>query len=243
MKLRASGKITSTSKKNSPRIYAEIRISKRKYPRFPHKKKNGLPISLLIGPVRHQTVIREVHKLGFYWISQKEGLWELLEKSGYSLNETVSLGVDTYTEPIEISIISENKKANLTKRFHVSDYFPEEKEDDTVSLSEGAVKRVSVNAYERNSAARNECLREYGYQCIACGFDFEKTYGEAGGTFIHVHHLTPLSEIRETYVVDGKRDLRPVCPNCHAIIHRYSPYLTIEELRTIIQEQKSNLDR
>lgn len=70
-----------------------------------------------------------------------------------------------------------------------------------------------------------------------CGFDFEKRYGKIGGGFIHVHHLTPVSEIGKEYVVDPdpRNDLRPVCPNCHEMLHsRRGNPLSIEELRGII---------
>ncbi|HEX9840255.1 MAG TPA: HNH endonuclease [Anaerolineales bacterium] len=48
---------------------------------------------------------------------------------------------------------------------------------------------------------------------------------------IHVHHLIPLSEIKGTYDLDPIKDLVPVCPNCHAIIHSTQPPLTIEQLK------------
>lgn len=99
---------------------------------------------------------------------------------------------------------------------------------------EGATKQIRVNVYERNLVARNKCLDHYGYNCSACGFSFEKFYGEIGKEYIHVHHIKPLSEIGEEYEVDPIQDLKPVCPNCHAMIHRKNPAYTIEELRLII---------
>lgn len=238
MKSQVNGKITSTSSRISSRIYAEIRINKKRHPNFPHKKGKGLPVNLLIGSSKHQTVIRERHKLDFFWISQKRGLWELLKKNGYSLNDSLTLNVNTAPNPIEIIITPKITDVKIEKRIRKSSYFPDDIGNKDIPHTEGAVKKISINAFERNNGARNECLKEYGYKCIACGFDFEKKYGEAGKGFIHVHHLVPLSEIRESYVVDGKKDLCPICPNCHAIIHRYDPYLTIEELKALIKDQE-----
>ena len=238
MKLQVNGKIRTTSNKENSRAYAEIRIDKRECPDFPHKKEDELPICLLIGQIKYQTVIRERHKLNFYWISQKGGLWELLEKSGYSLNESVLLDVNTNAEQVKISIRDKKEKVEPAKRSLSSNYLPEEVEDETISCIEGAIKRVSVNAYERSPEARNKCVKKYGYQCTLCGFDFERAYGKAGERFILVHHLIPLSEIRGEYTVNGEKDLRPVCANCHAIIHRFSPCLSIEELTDIIQKQR-----
>lgn len=101
---------------------------------------------------------------------------------------------------------------------------------------EGAVKRIEINAYERNTAARRACVAHYGATCRVCGFDFERTYGPVGRGFIHVHHLKRLAAIGEEYELDPIRDLRPVCPNCHAMIHRQEPPLKIKELRRIVRE-------
>jgi len=97
--------------------------------------------------------------------------------------------------------------------------------------TEGASRTVSVNSYERNPQARTACIRHYGTTCAVCGFDFKAAYGEIGAGFIHVHHLVPLSEIGKEYELDPIKDLRPVCPNCHAIIHRTQPALAIEQLK------------
>ncbi|MFB4899568.1 HNH endonuclease [Enterobacter asburiae] len=96
---------------------------------------------------------------------------------------------------------------------------------------EGAVKQIKVNKYERSKTARDKCIDHYGYQCSVCNMDFEKTYGETGKDYIHVHHITPISEIGERYKLDPVNDLRPVCPNYHAMFHRQKPSLTIDELK------------
>lgn len=106
--------------------------------------------------------------------------------------------------------------------------------EDISSLSEGTVRQVFVNRYERNRKARSICIAHYGSKCVVCGFDFEKTYGPIGKDKIHIHHLIPLSEIQKEYEVDPIRDLRPVCPNCHLIIHSKREPFTIEEVREMI---------
>jgi hypothetical protein len=102
---------------------------------------------------------------------------------------------------------------------------------------EGAVRQVSRNEYERDHGARQRCIEHYGSRCFVCGFDFKEVYGELGSGFIHVHHLRPLSEIRKKYVVDPVSDLRPVCPNCHAMIHNGPEMLTIESLQALIVQK------
>jgi 5-methylcytosine-specific restriction protein A len=99
---------------------------------------------------------------------------------------------------------------------------------------EGASRQVSVNVYERNQHARQQCIEHYGCRCSVCGFDFQAVYGELGSGFIHVHHLKQLSEVTEEYEIDPVADLRPICPNCHAMVHRGPEMLTIESLKKLV---------
>lgn len=99
---------------------------------------------------------------------------------------------------------------------------------------EGARIESTVTRYERNSAARKECLDYYGYSCTVCGVNFEKVYGDIGKSYIHVHHEVEISTIGQEYEVDPINDLKPVCPNCHAMLHKRKPAYSIDELREII---------
>ena len=88
---------------------------------------------------------------------------------------------------------------------------------------------------KRNPVARLRCIDTWGTVCLVCGFDFHERYGDLGLGYIHVHHLKPLSEIREEYELDPVADLRPVCANCHAMLHRSVPALSIDSLRALLQ--------
>ena len=102
---------------------------------------------------------------------------------------------------------------------------------DGQGFPEGALSRVEVNRYERDPRARKACLNHWGYRCAVCDFSFEERYGRLGQDFIHVHHTIELSRCRRL-PVDPINDLRPVCPNCHAMIHRGTgPALSIDELK------------
>ncbi len=103
---------------------------------------------------------------------------------------------------------------------------------------EGAVKSIYVNVYERNPRARGECINHHGYQCSICSFDFEKTYGDTGKEFIHIHHLVPISEIGKEYKLDPINDLLPLCPNCHSMVHRRQPAFSVEEVRLFIKNNE-----
>lgn len=105
------------------------------------------------------------------------------------------------------------------------------------SLIEGIKRTVIVNSYERNPTARRLCIKHWGCVCAVCNFNFQENYGDIGIGFIHVHHLIPLSNIGESYQVNPINDLRPICPNCHAMLHTSNPPLEIEELKKLIQSR------
>jgi 5-methylcytosine-specific restriction enzyme A len=122
------------------------------------------------------------------------------------------------------------EEAELTGDRQYSDEIPTEY---LGQLFEGAKRTITVNSYERNPLARRLCVEHYGTTCSVCDFDFEKEYGEIGQGFIHVHHLTRVADIGETYEIDPIKDLRPVCPNCHSMLHSDKDTLTIEELKNL----------
>lgn len=120
----------------------------------------------------------------------------------------------------------------LEKEHSIKDSFvvyPDE--EIAVTFSEGAQTQRFVNAYERNPQARKCCIEHYGYNCSVCGFNFEDKFGSLGAGFIHIHHVRDLAEIASSYQVDPVKDLRPVCPNCHAMLHKAKPALSIEKLK------------
>ena len=104
---------------------------------------------------------------------------------------------------------------------------------------EGSKKRITVNSYERDVAARRACISYHGAICKCCGFDFERVYGEHGKGFIHVHHIRPLRTLGDGYQIDPINELVPLCPNCHAMVHRgnVDNPLSIETLRSMIRRK------
>jgi 5-methylcytosine-specific restriction protein A len=108
--------------------------------------------------------------------------------------------------------------------------------DSPERYSEGARKQIYVNAIERSGKARDACVRHHGFDCVVCGFNFQRAFGALGERYIHVHHLVPVAASQGERVVDPVSDLVPVCPNCHAMIHQVSPPLEIEQLRKLLQE-------
>jgi predicted HNH restriction endonuclease len=110
------------------------------------------------------------------------------------------------------------------------------------TLIEGAFRKVLVNAYERNPVARARCLEFYGCCCAVCRLNFGERYGPKAEGFIHVHHLRQLSDIGQEYEVDPIQDLRPVCPNCHAVIHLADPPYTIEQVQALLSRSGTSAE-
>lgn len=122
------------------------------------------------------------------------------------------------------------KRLNTVSSFRLSEEVSEDQK-----VAEGSVCQVTINSYERNPEARRRCIEYYGTSCCVCGFNFEERFGSVAQGFIHVHHLKPLSDIQKEYEVDPISDLRPVCPNCHAIIHLGGKTRSIEEVKSWLQ--------
>ena len=103
---------------------------------------------------------------------------------------------------------------------------------------EGKKEQIIVNRYERNPFNRELCLAVNGYDCKICGTNFEKVYGELGHNFIHVHHIIPVSKMGGEYVINPVKELIPVCPNCHSMLHRQDPPLMPDELKRILENTR-----
>jgi putative restriction endonuclease len=111
----------------------------------------------------------------------------------------------------------------------------EQEFETTVTGVEG--KKISYFGvrYERSPKLRRQAIAIHGVACNACGFDFEKAYGEHARGFVHVHHVKPISEYEEDQIVDPATDLITLCANCHAAVHKKTDQmLTVEQLKNIL---------
>ena len=122
----------------------------------------------------------------------------------------------------------------------LTDIVPIELDEEVQGYSEGSMKRVETNRYERNPLNRKLCLAAKGYSCCVCRMNFEDTYGDIGKGFIHVHHIIPVSMMGDGYVIDPIKDLVPVCPNCHAMLHRTDPPMMPEKLVSLMHKYRGD---
>ena len=116
-------------------------------------------------------------------------------------------------------------------------------DDEEEEAEEGAILTRTHRARERSGKLSQKkkasVLKEFGkLACEVCGFDFSLSYGERGNGFIECHHVKPVSEL-----TPGSKtklnDLVLVCSNCHRMIHRQRPWLSVDALRLLIQNSSS----
>lgn len=148
-----------------------------------------------------------------------------LRRNG-TLKQTKGRGAKTWElEDVWVAML-----ASVTRSAFQPDEFESE-----CSRSEGAANQQIVTQYKRDVVARALCVRHYGARCEVCKMEFGSRYGPIAEGFIHVHHLKPLHERGGTYIVDPVVDLRPVCPNCHAVIHLDGECRSIEEVQRLLR--------
>jgi 5-methylcytosine-specific restriction protein A len=111
-------------------------------------------------------------------------------------------------------------------------------DDEEEEFPEGRILYRLHRARERSAAlvrqAKIRALKRDGrVSCVACGFDFGKSYGKLGEGYIECHHARPLSSLmaeRRSRV----EDVVLVCSNCHRMIHRRRPWLAVSEVRRLL---------
>jgi 5-methylcytosine-specific restriction protein A len=103
--------------------------------------------------------------------------------------------------------------------------------------AEGAFSYSIVKQYERSRMNRAACIEIHGTDCSICGFNFGARFGKDGEGLIHIHHVVPVSLMNGSYRLDPGKDLIPVCPNCHAMLHRKNPPYFPEELRQLLRKE------
>ncbi|UOQ81000.1 HNH endonuclease [Hymenobacter sp. 5414T-23] len=112
-------------------------------------------------------------------------------------------------------------------------------EDEASAFPEGKEKfrlhRIKERSRELVNAVKDRALQEDEKLCCqACGFSFVEKYGKLGEGFIEAHHLFPISELKEE-TQTKLDDLALVCSNCHRMLHRRRPWLTLENLKALLQ--------
>jgi 5-methylcytosine-specific restriction protein A len=155
----------------------------------------------------------------FHWTPQGSGIeldpaisdavwkaWEShLQNDPYYVREEDDAGMK----------LSNTKSGNLDEEMVVA------VDEDPASSLEGRLIETWSTRRERNPKNRALCLAIHEPRCAVCAMNFLEEYGEIGRDFIHVHHERPLGSADiDGALQDPGKDLKPVCPNCYAMLHR-----------------------
>lgn len=135
------------------------------------------------------------------------------------------------------------KNLSNTIKSWVSEDYP----DDVVDLDDDLDFEVEegrlltkIHRYKERDRSIIKKKKDYVYKtsgslsCECCGFDFRSKFGELGDGFIECHHNQPVSELKPGQKT-SLLDLSLVCSNCHRMIHRRKPWLTVNELKKLIE--------
>ena len=152
-------------------------------------------------------VRKQVNEMGFC-LKHFEQLYEMPSKLGLSLQMTTRMNT-IFKVACQPKSLKDAKKQSKQL------------------LKEHLVRERNPKLIQR---AKELYKTKYGkLTCQVCGFDFEEEYGEIGKDYIEGHHTKPVSEM-----MDGEQskpeDIAMVCANCHRMLHRRRPWLTIDEL-------------
>jgi 5-methylcytosine-specific restriction protein A len=118
-------------------------------------------------------------------------------------------------------------------------------DDGIQEAAEGRLLTRKHFARERNRplvhSKRKQALKRNGKLiCEVCDFDFAIQYGDRGNGFIECHHIKPVATLtqgQKTHI----NDLALVCANCHRIIHRSRPWLSVADLKALMVDAKQNI--
>jgi predicted HNH restriction endonuclease len=115
-------------------------------------------------------------------------------------------------------------------------------EEEEITFPEGKELYRLHRLKERNVALIKMAKARYldvnpKLSCQVCEFSFEDSYGELGKGFIEAHHIYPISNLTEETPTKVE-DIALVCSNCHRMLHRRRPWLTLPELSKM-NKQKS----
>ncbi|WP_170291562.1 EVE domain-containing protein [Heliobacterium mobile] len=167
-------------------------------------------VRLLHGMIRRTDLEKDEHLKGLRILKMRN-------ETNYRLNDT---------------------EAMLLKQLWEIEATPEEEDEEEKTFPEGKVYYRLHKKRERSRTLVNqkkEQVKREGEKliCQVCTFDFEKTYGVIGKDFIEVHHTKPISEMKENDET-SLDDLAVVCSNCHRMLHRRRPWLTTEQLTSLL---------
>ncbi len=155
-------------------------------------------------------------------LSMKKGQLDLGTDEGEPDADIICLWTGRFSAAIVAILPTEEVRENV--------------QSDVSGYPEGALTTIQANRYERDRRNRAAAIAIHGTACKGCDLEMGTRYGSVATGFIEVHHVVPVSQLGAGYVIDPVHDLVPLCPNCHAVVHRRTPPFSVVELRELIEQ-------
>ena len=159
---------------------------------------------------------------------------------GYTLSPSDELESEYLSFTSRLGIEPHNKNRKYwSLNLQGSDF--ENNSNSSEGFPEGKLVERKHKSRERNAkliaSVKSAFLRENNKLfCTVCEFDFEKKYGERGAGFIEAHHTIPVSDMKPGQKTQTE-DIALVCSNCHKILHRTRPWLSMNRLKEIVKNE------
>ena len=147
----------------------------------------------------------------------------LYDKNKDSLNALIGFSLDDTEDALKD--ITENREISVL--------------DDSI-VREGQLMTRSVEYRTRSRELRNTAVEYYSesgrIRCLACYFEFARAYQAIGEGVIQIHHIKPVSFMRGEPLSreDALANVRPLCANCHQMVHTKTPPIPICDLRSMV---------
>lgn len=150
---------------------------------------------------------------------------------------------DYADKPAKLSLVAKAIRDSILHGYLVKESISNSVYVGEIEAEEGRILTRIHQQRERSpklvKTKRAEQLAKHGkLECEVCGFNFHAIYGERGEDFIECHHVSPLCALAENSKTSLSM-LRLVCSNCHRMIHVKKPWLSIDELKEIMNRSHS----
>lgn len=164
----------------------------------------------------HDTLTRNgyaEYNNGTYFITEKGR--QLVENNRINIQYILSSGFDYYDVKTSLGKVYNSRTSTIIPYEEI--------------VAEGDSKTIVTKSYERSRKLRNAAIEHFAINgiitCDCCGFEFKSFYGDKYGTScIEIHHMKPIFQYASMSIVqtidEALKNLLPVCPNCHRVIHR-----------------------
>ena len=109
---------------------------------------------------------------------------------------------------------------------------------DERTVIEGELRIRTQEYRTRSRYLRDAAIEHYSVNghivCQSCEFEFAAAYPGVGDGYIQIHHLKPVSYMKgeEIDMAHALNNVCPLCANCHQMVHRNTPPLSIADLQS-----------